>query len=117
MTKNKDSTRYYSEKQEKYVANLLNGLLTSNSGAGLFKKGDIIQKNASLLIECKTCVSDKESFSIKKEWLDKNNNEKKLMHLDNDCLCFNFGPDTSNYFIINESLMRFLVDKLEELNL
>lgn len=116
MTKNKNSTRYYSEQQEKYVANLLDGVLTSNSGAGLFKKGDIIQKNASLLIECKTCINDKESFSIKKEWLIKNNNEKKLMHLDNDCLCFNFGPNTNNYFIINETLMRFLVDKLEELN-
>ena len=83
MTKNKESTRYYSELQEKHVADILNGIRTSNSGAGLFKKGDIIQKDASLLIECKTCTSNKESFSIKKEWLDKNNNERKLMRLDN----------------------------------
>lgn len=116
MTKNKDSTRYYSEKQEKYIANILNGLLTSNSGAGLFKKGDIIQKNASLLIECKTCTSNKESFSIKKEWLDKNNSERKIMRLDNSCLCFNFGPDSENYFIIDESTMKFLVERLEEIN-
>lgn len=115
MTKNKDSTRYYSEKQEEHVAAILNGTLTSNSGAGLFKKGDIIQKNASLLIECKTCTSNKESFSIKKEWLDKSNSERKIMRLDNSCLCFNFGPDTDNYYVINESLMRFLVDELEKL--
>lgn len=116
MTKNKDSTRYYSEQQEKHVSTVLDGTLTSNSGAGLFKKGDIIQNNASLLIECKTCTSNKESFSIKKEWLDKNNNERKLMRLDNSCLCFNFGPDTDNYYIINENLMKFLVDRLVELN-
>lgn len=117
MTKNRDSTRYYSEQQESHVAKVLDGVVTSNSGAGLFKKGDVVQKNASLLIECKTCTSNKESFSIKKEWLVKNDSERKLMRLDNSCLCFNFGPDTDNYYVINESLMRFLVDELEKLGM
>lgn len=38
MTNNKNSTRYHSNKQEKYIAKKINGYLQSNSGAGLFNK-------------------------------------------------------------------------------
>ena len=50
MTKNQNSTRYYSEKQEKEVAFLVGGEIQSNSGAGKFNKGDVINKDISLLI-------------------------------------------------------------------
>lgn len=36
------------------------------------------------------------------------------MRLDNSCIAFNFGPDQPNYYVINEKLMKFLVEKLEE---
>ena len=42
MNKNQESTRYYSDKQEKSVCKSLNGKQVSNSGAGLFKKGDVV---------------------------------------------------------------------------
>ena len=42
MTKNKDSTRYFSSKQEEYVAKLINGKTVSNSGAAKFTCGDVI---------------------------------------------------------------------------
>lgn len=113
-TKNNKSTRYYSNIQEQYVAKLLGGQQTPNSGAGDFVKGDVRVKEASLLCECKTCLKEKESFSIKKEWLDKNVQEAKLNHLSNSMLVFNFGPNTKNYFIIDEKLAKYLIDKIKE---
>ena len=75
MTKNKESTRYYSELQEKRVAENLNGSVCPNSGAGKFSKSDVQVKDASLSIECKTCMTDKDSFSIKKSWFEKQKEE------------------------------------------
>ena len=113
MTKNnKESTRYYSDIHEKSVCKALGAKQQSNSGAGLFAKGDVIQKDASLLVECKTCETEKKSFSIKKEWLEKNEKEKHEVHLDNCALCFNFGPNTENYYVISEKLMKYLVRML-----
>ena len=114
MTKNKECTRYYSSNQESYIAKLLDGSVRANSGATLFAKGDVINKEASLLVECKTCVKDKESFSIKKDWLVKNKEEAFANRLSNNCIAFNFGPNQENYFIINEKLMKYLIDKLTE---
>lgn len=37
MTKNKESTRYYSSRQEQQVAKLINGQNNSSSGSGLFR--------------------------------------------------------------------------------
>ena len=82
MTKNKNSTRYFSTKQEDRVADILGGSRNANSGASEFSKGDVIVKDASLLCECKTVTSDKEQFSIKKEWLTKNISERKAMRLE-----------------------------------
>lgn len=114
MTNNKEATRYYSDKQEKQVCNIIGGYQTSNSGAGKFTKGDVIQKEASLLCECKTTVSPKDSFSIKKEWVFKNREEAFANRLDNSCIAFNFGPNEPNYFVIDEKLMAFLIEKLIE---
>lgn len=114
MTKNKKSTRYFSDIQEKSVCRLLDAVQQSNSGAGKFSKGDCVQKEASMLIECKTVMTDKDSFSIKKDWITKNKEERFTQRLSNSCIAFNFGPGQPNYFIIDEKLMRFLVDKLSE---
>ena len=42
---NKNSTRWYSNNQEKQIAKVVKGKLQSNSGAGLFKKGDLYTDN------------------------------------------------------------------------
>ena len=75
------------------------GTIVTNSGAGKWRKGDVIQKQASLLIECKTVMAEKQSVSIKHEWLVKNKEEAFLNRLDNNCLCINFGPNTNNYYV------------------
>ena len=115
-TKNKESTRYYSNQQETQVCKILNATKQANSGAGKFAAGDCCNKKASLLIECKTCMTEKDSISIKKEWLEKIEEERKTKRLSNKLLAFSFGPESKNYFIIDEKLASFLVEKLEEEN-
>lgn len=110
------STRTASSVQENAVAKLLGGQVNANSGAGKWRKGDVQVPEASLLIECKTCMSPKESFSIKKEWITKNINEAHSNRLFNTSIAFNYEPDGKNYFVIDEKLMRFLVEKLIEEN-
>lgn len=114
MAKNKNSTRYYSDLQEKSVCKELNAYQQPNSGAGKFRKGDVLHLPTNTLIECKTCVSDKDSFSIKKEWIKKNKEEMRAQRLSYNCIAFNFGPGQENYYIIDSELMKFLLDKLEE---
>ena len=114
MNKNTDSTRYFSDKHEKSVCSAINAQQVSNSGAGKFKKGDCINKEASLLIECKTVMQPKDSVSIKRAWIDKNKEEAFENRLDNQCIAFNYEPNGDNFYVINERLMKFLVEKLEE---
>lgn len=109
-------TRYYSDLQENDICKKFNATKQPNSGAGKFRKGDVINYSASLLFEAKTCTSDKESFSIKKDWIIKNRDEAFSQRVFNGCIAFNFGPYQSNYFVIDEKLMKFLIEKLEEEN-
>ena len=116
MTTNKESTRYFSDKHEKSVCKALGAVQQSNSGAGKLSKGDVVQRDASMLIECKCAMSEKNSVSIKKEWLEKNKDESFSCRLSNTAVCINFGPESNNYYVINERLMKFLIDKLVEEN-
>lgn len=104
-------TRFYSSRQEKHVAKAVGGKQVSNSGATAFNKGDVTTD--LFLIEAKTCVENKKSFSIKKEWLEKNEEEKFEMGKDYSALAFNFGPDSENYYVINEKLFKLLNELLE----
>lgn len=116
VNKNTESTRYYSDAHERSICKALRASQTPNSGAGKWQKGDVVQREASLLIEAKCAMSEKQSVSIKKEWLEKNKEEAFLHRLSNSALCINFGPSSANYYVINEKLMKFLVEKLSEEN-
>lgn len=116
MAKNPDATRTFSDVHEKSICKALNGRQNSNSGAGHFAKGDVVVPKASLLIEAKCSMSEKKSVSIKKEWIDKNKEEGFATGFYNQAVCVNFGPGTDNYYVINERLMKFLVEKLIQEN-
>lgn len=117
MNRNNESTRYYSSLQENNVARLLGGKVTPSSGSGKWDKSDVVNKKASLSIECKTSMSEKSSFSIKKEWIIKHKDEAWSNRLSNTALAISFDPSgKENYFVIDEKLMKFLVEKLEEEN-
>lgn len=93
-------TRFYSSKQEKSVAKSIGGKQVANSGATPFHKGDVV--TSDWLIECKTTTTNKQSFSIKKEWLDKNKEEAFAMNKRHNALAFQFGEDEPNYYVISE---------------
>ena len=106
----KQPTRSYSKKQENQVAKKFNGNRNLNSGATPFQKGDVTLEK--FLIECKTKMSPSESISIKKEWIEKNNQESLFMGKEYSAIAFNFGPGEENYYIINEQLFEELVKNL-----
>ena len=105
------STRDASSKQEKAIAKSLNARRTSNSGATKFDKGDLYV-GQEWLIEAKTCMQPKKSFSIKQEWLQKMKEEQFATNKMYSALCFDFGDEGQRYYIINEiSLMYIIKDK------
>ena len=97
-------TRFYSDRQEKTVAKKIQGKQTSNSGATPFQKGDVVTDN--WLVECKTSTTEKSSFSIKRDWLDKNKEEAFAMGKDYNALCFDFGDNGERYYVIDEKTFK-----------
>lgn len=98
------STRDYSSEQEKYIAKLLDGKVTPNSGGTKFSGGDILTD--SFLIEAKTSMQLKQSFSVKKEWLNKMKEQAYEQGKQHSALAFQFEPDGTNYFVIEEKLFK-----------
>lgn len=111
MTHNKNSTRYYSGRQERKVAEAINGKITANSGATKFGAGDVTAND--WLIECKTCTTEKASFSIKKEWLEKNKQEAFAMRKPYNALCFDYG-NSPRYYIVDEKTFIKMKEALED---
>lgn len=109
------NTRYYSKQQEKKVAKAVCGKRTANSGATAFQKGDVI--TSDWLIECKTKTKDTSSFTIKEDWLLKNEEEAFAMGKD-PALCFDFGPSANKrYYVISErtfQTLQYLMQKEED---
>lgn len=103
-------TRYYSSKQEKQVAKTVKGNVVPNSGAIKFGAGDV--QTDKMLVECKTCTTEKKSFSIKQEWLDKNEEEAFSVGKTYSALAFNFGPGTDNYYVLNERTFKKFLEFL-----
>lgn len=108
MTQNRKSTRYYSKLQETSVAKALGGKTTPNSGATNYIKGDTIGKD--WLIECKTSMTPKQSFSIKKEWLTGIREEAIQQGKMNYAVAFSYGPRQENYYIVTESKFKELLE-------
>ena len=100
-------TRWYSNRQEKAVAKSVGGRQTSNSGATDFAKGDVTTDK--WLLECKTATSEKQSFSIKREWLRKNKEEAFAMDKEYNDLVFDFGDNGDRYYVIDEKTFKELM--------
>ena len=103
-------TRFYSKQQERAVAKAVKGKVTANSGATAFSKGDV--RTRLFLLECKTCTREQKSFTLQKDWFDKNKEEAFAMHKPYSALAFNFG-DGENLYVIDEHLFQYLVETLE----
>lgn len=103
-TKNDKSTRFFSSRQERYIAKEFNGKQTVNSGSAKFNGGDVVLQD--FLIEAKTTMTPKKSFSIKKDWIDKVEQERKGLQIPHSALVFQFEPDGENFFVVNEKLFK-----------
>ena len=110
-TGEKKPTRYFSKKQEDAVAKSVGGRTTPNSGATPVYKGDITTDN--FIIECKTSTTDKKSFTLHKEWFDKNRDESIFMKKEHSAVVVSFGPNSENYYIINENDFLIMKQLLE----
>ena len=106
-----NSTRWYSNKQEKAVAKTIQGKQVANSGATAFNKGDVTTD--MWLIECKTATTEKKTFSIKREWIDKNREEAFAMGKPYNALCFDFGDNGNRYYVIDEKTFKQLKEAIE----
>lgn len=110
-TKNRNCTKFFSNAQEKDVAKLVGGKVVAGSGSPHFCCGDVITDD--WLFECKTSMRPKQSFSIKKEWIDKNERERMDSQKPYSALVFQFEESGENYFIVNEKTFKILLDSLE----
>ena len=105
-------TRYFSNIQEKRVAKAVGGKKIANSGATKFSKGDV-KVGKKFLLECKTCTKEQKSFTLQKEWFDKNEEEAFALGYENSALVFDFGDGIDRY-IINKDMFLQLLQYMEE---
>lgn len=110
------NTRKFSKNQENNVAKSLKGKRQPNSGATHFFKGDVVTED--FCIECKTATTEKESMSIKRDWIEKLKEETFAVGKSYWAVAFNFGGlrNKENYYIIDEQLFRQLTKYLKEDN-
>lgn len=116
----KISTRFFSKQQENSVAKAINGKTTPNSGARPYHKGDVStnrfyqdeegnqREREDFLFECKTSMTPKQSFAIKKTWLETLKEEAFQAGKTNYALVFSFGPKQENYYILSEQKFKEL---------
>jgi len=111
MTCNKNSTRYFSSRQEKRVAKAVKGRVVPNSGAIRFGAGDVRVDN--WLLECKTCTKPQSTFTMHKEWFDKNKEEAFAMGADYNAVVFDFG-DGEQFYAVDENTFKLLLKATKE---
>lgn len=104
------STVAKSSEQEEFVASYIGAKRTPRSGGGTNVKGDVVD-NLSLF-ECKTYMKEKDSFTVKREWLEKNQKEKLEDRKHFAFLVQNFGGkgNKDNYVIMTIKDFKELYD-------
>lgn len=105
------ATRDYSTRQEREIAKYMGGKIQSNSGGTRFGGGDV--HTDLFLIEAKTSTKEKSSFSIKKEWLQKAQEQAYEQGKIDSMLAFRFEPDGEDYYVVSKGLARTIVFYLE----
>lgn len=108
------ATRDYSSLQEQHIAKKTGGKITSNSGGTRFGGGDILTED--FLIEAKTSMKPKTSFSIKKEWLDKAQEQAFEQGKAEGVLAFRFEPKGKDYYCISETMFMAFLELWEDKN-
>lgn len=105
--------RFFSKKQENHIAKELGLKRTPNSGATLFQKGDVAGR--AILVEAKTVTKPQKSITLKKEWLEKNQEEAFARGKSLAVLAFDFG-DGERYYALREQDFKMLYQQWEDEN-
>lgn len=105
------TTRDASNEQEVHIARILGGKITPNSGGTKFGGGDVLTKD--FLIEAKTSMTFKNSFSIKKDWIKKMDEQAFEQGRLYSALAFQFEPGGDNYYVIDEVQFKEFVELIE----
>ncbi len=102
------ATRDYSNKQEKHIAKVTGGKVQSNSGGTKFGGGDV--HTDKFFIEAKTPTKNQTSFSIKKDWIEKMNEQAYEQGKHEAVLAFRFDPDMDNdlYILSQRQFLEYL---------
>lgn len=93
--------------QEKEVAKLVNGEVQIASGALSHGGGDVLTEN--WFLECKTVISKKDSYSVKKSILDKMYEQSFEQQKNYSSLAFRFSPEGEDYFVVNSETFKHMM--------
>ena len=91
--------------QEKEVAKLVGGFVQPGSGGTSHGGGDVLTDN--WFFECKTVITPKDSYSIKKFVIDKIKEQSFEQQKDYSALAFRFEPEGKDYFVIDSDTFRY----------
>ena len=94
------ATRDFSDAQEKHIAKITRGKVQSNSGGTRFGGGDV--HTDKFFIEAKTPTTAKSSFSVKKDWIEKMQEQAFEQGKEESVLAFRFDPEGKDYFVLSE---------------
>lgn len=104
MSINKDCSNL----QEREVAMFLNGNTVAGSGCGQFNAGDV--SDTKFLFECKTVTKSQTSFSIKKDWVTKIEEQSFEQGFAHSGLVFRFEPQGKDFVVLDIATFKLLRD-------
>ena len=93
--------------QEKQVAQLVDGQVQVASGGTSHGGGDVLTDN--WFFECKTVISEKNSYSVKKAVLEKLKEQTFEQRKDYGTLAFRFSPEEKDYFIVDSDTFKYMM--------
>lgn len=101
------SKKEASNLQEKQVAALVNGNIQIGSGGTSHGGGDVLTKK--WFFECKTVITDKNSYGVKKSVIDKMKEQMFEQKRDYSALVFRFSPESKDYFVIDSDTFIYMM--------
>lgn len=93
--------------QEKQVADLINGQVQVASGGLSHNGGDVLTNN--WFFECKTVITPKDSYNVKKSIIDKMKEQTFEQRKDYCALAFRFSPEDKDYFVIDSDTFKYMM--------
>ena len=112
--KTENAGKIASVAQEERIAKLFRGKRTPQSGGGKWVCGDILA--GKLLIECKTTVEPKLTYSVQKAVLDKANHEAREMGKESAVLAFTIGENFEDYFVVDTKFIKSYLELQDGVN-